>query len=717
MATGYKSFFNSSINIPSYNPLIFSSGANQIGLEAPTGAGNYNFYWPTGTGIIGSVLSVVNNDGNNNMFLGYQDIATGSTGSTGAQGAQGFSSGQIFYLNYSQSTDVGGYFQAGIIPVVSVELSITSSPLSGTPTYITAFITEIDQPKASFIPPGAFDFNIYANASLATGQIVLIAEVWIRNSVGFETLISSVNSTTNFNTSVREYNFSLYIDYPYTLAITDRLVFKFYGTDGSGLSPTISLYFQGTTRYSHIDTPFNIAGNTGATGDTGATGLTGSTGYTGETGETGATGETGETGATGYTGYTGLQGNYLSTLQPFAGNSTILTPTSARLNTTGDTFKTLEAYNLQTNSINLELGNLPIPANDGDVINVYIIDIALAPKFFMVIYNSLGDGKIDFNIIGYPITTLDYLAGDSIFLNINSNFVNLLINGANGSIQYTDILPPSLLIIPYSLGVGASNIASAFTFPIIYYYPSGLNGATGATGSTGYTGETGSTGPTGSTGSTGPTGSTGYTGETGSTGPTGSTGSTGSTGATGATGATGSTGPTGPTGSTGSTGPTGATGSTGPTGSTGAIGQTGATGNAFNGPVFSAYRSAGQGLPAGVPDSLQFDIVEYGNSSFFSPYSFIPNIAGYYLINGFLHAADTFPNSIGYAMLYLNGSHYCQGQTYIGYGAGGIFTQVSAIVYLNGTTDYINMFAYSLYATSTFAGTSTRLQACYLRAP
>jgi hypothetical protein len=252
--------------------------------------------------------------------------------------------------------------------------------------------------------------------------------------------------------------------------------------------------------------------------------------------------------------------------------------------------------------------------------------------------------------------------------------------------------------------------------------PAGTNGTNGATGATGATGSQGPTGPTGAQGAEGPQGTQGTTGDTGPTGPQGPTGSTGATGATGPTGPTGATGAastvTGPTGATGLTGATGPTGPTGPTGAqgvpgnngsagaTGATGPTGATG--ATGPTgpsanISATNTVAQGKLTGdtsvstgadlvIPFVDDFDPNNWWDAS---TKKFTPTIAGYYNVTlqvWWTIAAVT--NNQNNIQVRKNGNTVAISQTQTLSGQG--YSQnATKLVYLNGSTDYVDFTAYT----------------------
>lgn len=150
------------------------------------------------------------------------------------------------------------------------------------------------------------------------------------------------------------------------------------------------------------------------------------------------------------------------------------------------------------------------------------------------------------------------------------------------------------------------------------------------------------------------------------------------------------------------------------TGSTAAVSQAMlASGVAGNGPAFSAYRSADQtGISDAVFTKVQLNFEFFDTASCFDSttnYRFTPNVAGYYQINGTLYVTGTLATS--FASIYKNGFLYCYGSFLIVANSGGV-SSVSSLVYLNGTTDYVELYGYgdTTFGTPTFSsGSGTSL--------
>jgi len=108
-------------------------------------------------------------------------------------------------------------------------------------------------------------------------------------------------------------------------------------------------------------------------------------------------------------------------------------------------------------------------------------------------------------------------------------------------------------------------------------------------------------------------------------------------------------------------------------------------------PTFSAYQSSVQALTGGVWTKIQLQTEEWDTANCFdnaTNYRFTPNVAGYYQINACVEASTNF-NTQSMA-IYKNGASAKRGV----YGQTNFAgTTISAVLYLNGTTDYIELYA------------------------
>lgn len=126
------------------------------------------------------------------------------------------------------------------------------------------------------------------------------------------------------------------------------------------------------------------------------------------------------------------------------------------------------------------------------------------------------------------------------------------------------------------------------------------------------------------------------------------------------------------------------------TGSTGQVTQTMLSTNvAGNGPSFSAYQSGAQGVTLNTATKVIFQTKDWDTASCFdnsTNYRFTPTVAGYYQINAGVGIGST-PTTV-YTLIYKNGSVWTG--TYLT--ASTVQTSTSGIVFLNGSTDYVEIY-------------------------
>ena len=139
-------------------------------------------------------------------------------------------------------------------------------------------------------------------------------------------------------------------------------------------------------------------------------------------------------------------------------------------------------------------------------------------------------------------------------------------------------------------------------------------------------------------------------------------------------------------------------------------------------PAFSAYQSSAQTLPSATSTVLQYQTKEFDTGTCFNntgstvtlngistpAYAFAPNVAGYYQVNGAISNGTSTQTLV---QIFKNGSGYKTGNNtnqYLG--------TVSSLVYLNGTSDYIQIYGY--FGASTATGntqTGTYFNASFVR--
>lgn len=121
--------------------------------------------------------------------------------------------------------------------------------------------------------------------------------------------------------------------------------------------------------------------------------------------------------------------------------------------------------------------------------------------------------------------------------------------------------------------------------------------------------------------------------------------------------------------------------------------------------TFFAWQSTQQtGISNGVLTKVNFDTESWDTNNNFASSRFTPTVAGYYQVN--THAiGGTNPTSSGTKILsiYKNGSRHRENTLNIASTSGSVtFGSVSSLIYLNGSTDYIEVYVYADGMPSTY---------------
>lgn len=109
---------------------------------------------------------------------------------------------------------------------------------------------------------------------------------------------------------------------------------------------------------------------------------------------------------------------------------------------------------------------------------------------------------------------------------------------------------------------------------------------------------------------------------------------------------------------------------------------------ATTGPAFRAYANAVTSIPNNALTKVNLGAEDYDTANCFASSRFTPNVAGYYWISGGIRCENLLA---GYCAIYKNGTLHSVGAHA---NAGMYNSTVSDLVYLNGTTDYVELFAY-----------------------
>ena len=115
-----------------------------------------------------------------------------------------------------------------------------------------------------------------------------------------------------------------------------------------------------------------------------------------------------------------------------------------------------------------------------------------------------------------------------------------------------------------------------------------------------------------------------------------------------------------------------------------------------NQPAFYAYRTATQtGISGTAYTKIQLNVELFDTASAYDKdtnYRFTPQVAGYYQVNYGVVATGT-NLSVLQAIAYKNGASYTQG-SYVTTASGEAGSTGSTLMYLNGSTDYLELYMY-----------------------
>ena len=137
------------------------------------------------------------------------------------------------------------------------------------------------------------------------------------------------------------------------------------------------------------------------------------------------------------------------------------------------------------------------------------------------------------------------------------------------------------------------------------------------------------------------------------------------------------------------------------------------------GPAFSAFSNANQTITSNVFTKVLLQTEEFDTNNNFASSTFTPTVAGYYQVSGCVNNySSTSPTRV-LGVIYKNGTafkRFVDGAVNTGtfYAA----SQGSALVYLNGSTDYIELYSLIVASTAIINTDASYVyfQAVYVRA-
>ena len=133
---------------------------------------------------------------------------------------------------------------------------------------------------------------------------------------------------------------------------------------------------------------------------------------------------------------------------------------------------------------------------------------------------------------------------------------------------------------------------------------------------------------------------------------------------------------------------------------------------AGNGPAFSAYRQASQSVTSDVYTKIALNTEVFDTNNNFDSttnYRFTPTVAGYYQFNALICLNGTVSTTQFVGMIAKNGNTSLQRNFDLNPSAslstnGFLSMSASQLYYLNGSTDYVELYAYYYLGTATISG-------------
>ena len=135
------------------------------------------------------------------------------------------------------------------------------------------------------------------------------------------------------------------------------------------------------------------------------------------------------------------------------------------------------------------------------------------------------------------------------------------------------------------------------------------------------------------------------------------------------------------------------------------------------GPAFSAYMGSNQTVTQSSFTKLQYNTEEFDTASCYdtSTYRFTPNVAGYYQVTALARLTAT-SQTFNQIAVYKNGTQVREG--HVSEASGSYVIGITSVVYLNGSTDYIEIYGQTTGGAPTFGSSTTQsyFQAVLVRA-
>lgn len=243
-----------------YNGFFYND--QQPGFSVEKNGSQYNYFLPKSAFVTGGTLTDVNGNGNLSWVVPTDTFVTGGTytngntvftnnkggGFTVTGYATGGGSGQLFYLNISQSKNGNRYLSTTASTAAEQSTGVTiGSNSTGT---IASF--QSDQLNITLIPGGVWAFYLHSYKQNNNASFDIFVEVYKRTSGGTETLLFTTDPapvTSNSPNITMELTDAYFSGCP--LVITDSIITKVRANNTSNQSHVVTLFSEGSQHYSY----------------------------------------------------------------------------------------------------------------------------------------------------------------------------------------------------------------------------------------------------------------------------------------------------------------------------------------------------------------------------------------------------------------------------------------------------------------------------------
>ena len=113
---------------------------------------------------------------------------------------------------------------------------------------------------------------------------------------------------------------------------------------------------------------------------------------------------------------------------------------------------------------------------------------------------------------------------------------------------------------------------------------------------------------------------------------------------------------------------------------------------AGTGPAFSAYASAGTSLSNATFTKINYATENFDTNNNYASSRFTPTVAGYYQISASTRLGSITASIVVWS-IYKNGASAATGGS-CGVSSGYVYPAISSLIYLNGSTDYVEVYCY-----------------------